>query len=387
MNYKKYKVLILTFLLVIISFISCKNDTSIVEDTGNTEQSTSAKIALAKLKTHFNNDGSLNTIENPVGNIIFDFGFEFIFPNTLSYNNGTNAIVENFESLVSISSNMTDSLYINGIAFPFQVETFNNGAIEIKTIDNESEFVSLLENRRITGDQDCSCTANYDPVCVEIQNTNNETFTMQFPNFCYAACEGFIQNDIIDCSINDPTNGNISFDGCFSLVYPLSIINDDDDTVVLNNDSDFEYVLFLNTNLNFVYPFDVTLEDGENETVTNENDLINLLINCNFFFACWDNCPSIYNPVCVQFEQNGELITINYQNSCYAECDGFTQTDFVDCTELQTCYDNCPSIDDYVCVEVQLYQLNPGLTVVFQYQNAWLAECAGFAQTDFIDCN
>ena len=44
----------------------------------------------------------------------------------------------------------TEDLYINGISFPFDVETYNEetNAIEIETINNEEEFVTLVEDWR-----------------------------------------------------------------------------------------------------------------------------------------------------------------------------------------------------------------------------------------------
>lgn len=387
MNNLGIKPYFLILFLVVVIFTSCKNDNSLIENVEETEQSNAARIAITKLKTLFNPNGTLNVEGNRIGNIIFDFGFKFKFPETLSYNNGTSIVVENFEDLVNTAVNMTDSLYINGIAFPFQVETFSNRTIKLETINNEVEFISLLENRNIIDVLNCNCMeSNYNPVCVEILNTDNEIFTFQFPNFCYAECEGFTESDIISCYSGNPPLGDGNFGDCFELRYPLAIINNDsNETLLINNENEFYNSLLLNYNLSFVFPFNIII-NGQSSTINKEDNLNNILINCSFL-NCWNDCPTDYNPVCVQFEQDGQTIVIDYYNACYAFCDGFTEEDFVDCYTLFNCYNDCSSVNQNACVNVNLTGLNSNYFVTFKYRNACLATCAGFLPENIFECN
>jgi len=51
----------------------------------------------------------------------FDFCFKFVYPITLSYNNGTTVVVNNSDELLTVAQSMTSTLYIDGIAFPFDI--------------------------------------------------------------------------------------------------------------------------------------------------------------------------------------------------------------------------------------------------------------------------
>ncbi|HHC79880.1 MAG TPA: hypothetical protein ENK46_08350 [Flavobacteriia bacterium] len=325
MKSKKLKLLASTLILVFVLLASCKNNDTFV-GADNTTKSVSAKTSMEVLKTHFNDDGTLNDANNPVGNILFDFCFEFVYPVTLSYNNGTEVEIQNFNDLIEVLINMTDTLFINGIAFPFDVEVVENGAVVIRTINSEAEFRTLIEGCAIGGDDSCVCTEEYDPVCVEIQTPDNGSFTMQFPNMCFAECEGFTQDDVVDCDNNHPPGGN--FNDCFQFVFPFTIIDDTGTAIEINNDDEFQVALFSTVSYEFVFPLSVTQEiNGQTETIVLENNesLVQLLISC-VTQSC--NCPTVYDPVCVASPNGG---IVEYENSCLAICAGFTPNDFVTC--------------------------------------------------------
>ncbi len=315
-------------IMVLVLFTSCKNNDAIIDLSDKTTKSAAAKKSMEVLKTHFNEDGTVNSDNNPVGNILFDFCFEFVYPVTLSYSNGTEVVVENFEELIEVLVNMTNELFIDGIAFPFDVEVVENGAIVIRTISSEDEFSVLIESC-IIEDDGCICTEEYNPVCVEIQTPNGgESFTMQFPNMCFAECEGFTQNDVVECDNGNPSGGNF-FAECFDLVFPFSIVIDSGDVIEINNEGEFDTTLFTTSTFDFVYPIDVIQEiNGQVETITLENvdGLISLLDSCNVNTNC--NCPTTVDKVCVETPNGG---TVEYQNACFALCDGYTPNNFVDC--------------------------------------------------------
>ena len=78
------------------------------------------------------------------------------------------------------------------------METYNENsdALEIETINSEDEFLSLLEDCGFEDEvEDCICTEEYDPVCIDITDLDGELFTISYPNACYAICDGFTEGD------------------------------------------------------------------------------------------------------------------------------------------------------------------------------------------------
>ncbi len=327
MKFKNLIRIVTIFIVALVLFTSCKNNDAIIDLSDKTTKSVAAKKSMEVLKTHFNEDGTVNGDNNPIGNILFDFCFEFVYPVTLSYSNGTEVVVQNFDDLIEVLVNMTNELFIDGIAFPFDVEVIENGAIVIRTINSEGEFISLIDSC-IIEDDGCICTEEFNPVCVEIQTPNGgESFVMQFPNMCYAECEGFTQDNLVECDDSNPSGGNF-FADCFSLVFPFSIVVDNGDVIEINNEGEFNTALFTTSTFDFVYPMDVTQEvNGAIETITltNVDDLIDLLDSCNVNTNC--NCPTTVDKVCVETPSG----VVEYQNSCFALCDGYTPNNFVDC--------------------------------------------------------
>jgi hypothetical protein len=331
---KHFKLSIIVLLFSLFIFSSCKDES--VDTQKDAIESVAAKSSMQALKTHFNSDGSLaRDGQNPTDNIIFDFCFDFVYPITLSYNTGTEVTVQDVDGLVDILVNMTDDLYINGIAFPFQVEVFNadTDSFEVVTIQDEATFMQLLTSCSIDDsgqEEDCNCIDEYAPVCVSVLDAEGNSFTIDFPNMCYAQCEGFTQSDIVDCDFSNPADGDY-FDDCFDLVYPFSIVTPEGETIQINDEDEFETALYTNYYFDFVYPFSIETEvNGEDQTVTinNEEELTNLLMQCSGDDSdC--NCPDEYNPVCVSDPVSNEIVT--YDNECEAICDGYTQQDFVDC--------------------------------------------------------
>jgi hypothetical protein len=73
---------------------------------------------------------------------------------------------------------------------------------------------------------DCICTLEYAPVCV--QTTNG---IMQYTNFCFAQCAGYTQNDLVQCdNICEITNltvttGTCNSDGTYSLTIDFDFVS------------------------------------------------------------------------------------------------------------------------------------------------------------------
>jgi len=333
---KNLKFIYLAFILAMFTLVSCDNNDPIV-DQENPNQSASARTSMSELKSHFNTNGQLRTDNNPTNNVLFDFCFDFQYPVTFTYNTGVNVTVNNFDALVDVLVAMTDSLYIDGIVFPFNVEVFDDATntVIVQAVNNELEFITLIESCGFD-DDDCVCTQEYVPVCVEVEDVNGEEFTVEYPNMCSAACDGFTQQDLTDCE--DFTPGDDDND-CFEFNYPISITNSNGSTIVINGDDEWNNILFATNAYDFVYPFDVTLLEGNVvSTITSADDFETLLDTCYEDDPC--DCPTVNDPVCILITTpNGDHIE-EFDNMCEAECAGYTQNDVVDCNTSNDCVEN-----------------------------------------------
>ena len=133
--------------ILLFVFSSC---TQTVSDKLPKEDDDLSMVAVMNLLTsQFDNSGNLRQDENPVGNIVFDFCFNFVYPLELSYSNGNTKEVQSLENLVFVLiTDSSEEQSVNGIVFPFSVEVFNSqsAAIEVVSIRNVDEFESLVEN-------------------------------------------------------------------------------------------------------------------------------------------------------------------------------------------------------------------------------------------------
>ena len=385
---KNFKLFLLSFALIASVFTSCTNDEPVIEEQ-NIDESASITTSLSQLRLQFNSQGNMIPTENPTGNIVFDFCFDFVYPLNLSYNNGTTVAVNSLEDLVEVLINSTDELYINGVAFPFDVETYNedSDAIEVVTINNEEEFEDLLEDCAFD-EPDCECFEDYNPVCVEVVAPDGETFLMTYPNACYAECDGFTQEDFAEnCEEDYNCPGGTE---CFTFNFPLTIITDENVEITVNSQEELDTALYNAYYFDFVYPFDVTLdEDDEVVTVNSEEEFEDILEDCFGDYDGGNECDECYDeefdPVCVEIETaTGDIETITFPNACIAECEGFDEEDFVECDDVEIPCEECLDEEfDPVCVEIE----EGGQVQVVTFPNACIAECEGFDEEDFIECD
>jgi len=183
----------------------------------------------------------------------------------------------------------------------------------------------------------------------------------------------------------NPT-GNLIFDLCFEFVYPIELIYNTGTTVTVNSNEELITIIVNSTNELFIvgieFPFNVEIYNpNSNEveiiTINNETEFAELIENCDFNTPC--DCDEEYDPVCVEIEINGDTTIITFPNACLAECEGFTEDDFFECDG--GC--DCPSNYDPVCVEVEVN----GELQIIEFQNYCYAECEGYTQQDLVDCN
>jgi hypothetical protein len=307
---KKIKILVLLLAVSAALFYSC-SDSNPIENEVVASKSISLRTTLNEIK-QFNNISGKNSVTT----LDQAFCFNFVFPITLSYNNGTQITVATYQGLLEVLSNESTTLYIEGIVFPFQVQ--EEGMVT--TIHNEEEFFTLIQS-----------------------------------------CDNFT-------TVND-----FIFDfTCYSIVYPISIINSNHQTIIVNNQTELIQLISspagtVNYELNIVFPITV-IQNNQSIVINDLYEFFDLNNDCT---ASSCLCPTVYQPVCVQTPTG----IVEFSNSCFAQCAGYTQNDFVDCNSTSC---PCPTNFDPVCV-----QTSAGIV---QYDNACRAECAGFTSADFVSC-
>ena len=258
------------FLLLLVAlpvFNACSDDNPI-KNQATTTPSNALRVMLAEFKKA----QGISNRSSDQGT----FCFEFVFPMTFSYNDGTVVTVTSFDGLIEILSNETSELYLEGIQFPFDVTQQTLDQTTTLTISSEEEFASLIE------------TCGIDTM--EDQMENSLCFDIVYP-----------------ITIITP-NGSVPVDSFETLVNELNALGADGE-------------------LDIVFPISV-LYDGQVIVINNLYEFYDMIENC---YSCV--CNEIYLPVCVQTAVG----IVEYANSCFAICAGYTQSDFIECIPPTNC--------------------------------------------------
>lgn len=199
---KKLNTKFCCFLAALLLFSSaCKNEEELIEFTPQTEESASVNTFLTTLSSQSGSVLDEASQDQYTGlSLLFDFGFNFVYPIQLAYNNGSSVSVESFDELLTIVELIDTDLFINEIAFPFSVEVFNhvNNTIEIETIKNEVAFNDLIGRLGIGIEKVCIRSLDYDPVYVEVTTPDSQKIILTYSNAFSAYCDNFSQDDFID---------------------------------------------------------------------------------------------------------------------------------------------------------------------------------------------
>jgi hypothetical protein len=410
---KTIKILLLLVAFSTATFYSC-SDENAIKNESSAQRSTALRTVLNKLKLE-NTVGPNRSAEvstNPTTPMLC---FEFVFPITFSYNDGTVITATSLDGLLDILNNESPNLYLSGVVFPFQVQTggavqtindeadlialiiqcglptFNDdlehsycfdivfpieagSGWQVVTINSQQELNAYLNNPSngseasiifpisvIEGNQttvinnlyefydlvnscngnDCICTLEYLPVCVQTPNG-----VIEFSNTCFAMCAGYTQNDfmlctpITECSITNltavpgacNTNGTyemtINFNPGNTTAEYFEVWANDNNVIGLYPIASLP-VTIPNYPVSLLgIPFGVVKvtinENNEQCVATQQFNLPNCGGTCI--------CPTDVNPVCVQTATG----LVEYTNACLAACDGFTPNDFVDCNPSTT---------------------------------------------------
>lgn len=395
------------FLLLVFStavFYSCSDDNSIATADA-AKESIAIRTVLNKLKLE-NTVGPNRSAQVNADSANPMLCFEFVFPITFSYSNGTVITATSLEGLLEILNNESPALYLSAVVFPFQVQyggavhsidneadlialilqcglpTFNddlqysycfdivfpinaNSNGQSITIHSQEELNSYLDNPAnaeadivfpisiVNQNQttvinsiyefymavnkcnefDCICTQDYMPVCVQ-----TPTGIIEFANTCYALCAGFDQNNFVpcngssDCSISNvvATPGACSTNGTYELTIDFDAVNPTAPNFQVYTSGNELLGTYSIASLPVTipnFPFSLT-------AIPNDNCQIRIGANCSAI-ANWIKpncngvciCPTDYNPVCVQTPVGIR----QFDNACWAMCEGFTQADFVTC--------------------------------------------------------
>jgi len=261
---KAFKLLFL--LLAFSAFNSCSDS-----DPVGTNVPPAASQESIALRTTLN---ELKTAHDVGGRSAADsvFCFDFVYPITFAFSNGTNVTVSTFAGLLDILANESPQLYLESVVFPFQVA--QEGALT--TISNESEFVTLL----------------------------------------------------INCGI-DTINDDLETTYCFDIVFPITIV-ENGQNVVIETQQEFLAHLNAGTSLEtqIVFPISVFYNNAI-VVVNNLYEFYEIIDNCDECAVCTQE----YAPVCVQtatgivefgnlcyaycagFTQN-DLVSCNGSNVC-----------------------------------------------------------------------
>jgi hypothetical protein len=127
-----------------------------------------------------------------------------------------------------------------------------------------------------TGDF-CECFEVFDPVCVEITDSNGEPFMITYPNACFAECDGFTEDDFSEECGGDFETGAGE---CFEFVYPISIILDEGSPVTVNSRDELFNATYGAYHIDLVLPLDIITEDDSVVTINSYDELEAIIEEC-----------------------------------------------------------------------------------------------------------
>jgi hypothetical protein len=262
---KKTRFILLSFLMMFALFnTSCKKDIEETPQQQQVEESEGVKSVVSAMRS-----SNTSNTQNAVSSY---FCFEFNYPISLMYSDGSTASIADDNEFAQAIQNQTQTLFIINFVYPFNV-TKDGQTI---TVNDDNDFVNLVNS------------------CQTINN-NVPTPTQTF---------------------------------CFDFVYPVTLILDDNTTVVVNNNTEFDNLVMNGQNghyvVNITYPFDVT-QNGTNTTIANSVEFQTLMDSCfscggstggNVYYAylmpsyVFDNCLTLDYPVTLVYN-DGSTITVN----------------------------------------------------------------------------
>ncbi|WP_298514908.1 hypothetical protein [uncultured Kordia sp.] len=281
----KTKLTILKLAVVLLIFGACtSDDAATIPDETQVETQASATITqtIELLRENLNDDGTIS--QNVLSSC-----FEFVYPLNISFNDNTIVAITNFDDLVAIALNSSSSLYIDGIEFPFQVETFDFATNSVVVIDitTEVEFSNLIDDCGFTDSNDQSGDDGTQSSDDGTQSGDDGTQsgddgTQSGDDGTQTGDDGTQSGDDGTQTGDDGTqsggqNQQSRVTDCVTFNYPVYInqiqINNDNDLNAALNDPNVTYDSIL-------YPFDIITDTGA-ITIYNTAELQALIDNCD----------------------------------------------------------------------------------------------------------
>ena len=173
MKFSHKKIVIFTIFCCLFLPFSCDNNEGSNLNADNNNNSNEILIrSMSELMGQFDAEGNADYSENPTGNMVLDFCFEFIFPIDFEISNNSIETIESLNELIELLIQSNDDYYISDILYPFEVMIFDedNDSMEVLMIENEEDFNILLNDCEFDLDEDDICHEIYDPVCILISD-------------------------------------------------------------------------------------------------------------------------------------------------------------------------------------------------------------------------
>ena len=187
-------------------------------------------------------------------------------------------------------------------------------------------------------DCDCDEPTEEDFICVL---TDPELdIICPFPSLCFAECQGYTEADVVDCGEWD-NGGNNGGNG-----------NDDFEDCECSDDDLEEFVCVLDTTSGFTFPIPLCLaECFELETIECDSTVV---------IDPWEDCDcdeaTEEDFICVLTDAELGIIC-PFPSLCFAECQGYSEDDIVDCDEWDHGDGNGGEFEDCECDEAGLEEI------------------------------
>ena len=178
-NLSKLSTLIL---IAILSLTACTK-----KDNSSNKQDTALDVTAKKMMDNMHT--TMSPINQPDAqsldrNLVQNFGFTFMYPITLTYNNDVTVTVNNSSQLLDIVNGITETSYIKAINYPFNIDdqtasrsssSINSEADLRTTIDSHDSDSDGVPNYADTDDDNDSVADNQEDVNNDGDVTNDDT--------------------------------------------------------------------------------------------------------------------------------------------------------------------------------------------------------------------
>ena len=362
---KTSKIIFLSFLLTLNLFnTSCKKEIEEISTPGQTQESEVVRSVITSFRnvasesqnnpSGENEQAEIDQAENAINSY---FCFDFVYPVSIIYNDGTTQSLTNDNEFADAIINQTENHFIIDFAYPFEVIQDGNTII----INNEEDFENLINScvtiTPVTPSQ-TFCFEFVYPVSVEMNDGTSVTVNndeemddlfinstdqyypvdMVYPFEVVQDEETIIINNTVEFNaLLDSCFGNISggmllpaeaFNNCFSLNYPVDLILEDGSTVTVNNNTEYNnYIFAMNPPYvtDFVYDISITHFDGSTQVIHNINEFAEAINECymnenplpdGFHFSelppsFFYQCVELVYPVTIVFNDGSTQVANN----------------------------------------------------------------------------